>query len=409
MTVLESIVDGIVDIRAHKGRTALQTIGVVLGVASVVTVLALVDSGRRKSLEFFSEIGGLRKLLVVNAPVRDVSKSALQLSSVGLTYDDALALRTVEHVAWVDPVVITRVLATRPDYQKEWNVDGVTPDYAMVYKFHPARGRFLIQDDLKGAGRVCVLGDTAARQIFGSEDPLGRTLYMDGTGFTVVGILQRKEYFFDRGRSNALEWMNRKIFVPLTTAHRRFLGDEQRRVNFINAVVEKAAFAPKASADIRALLLRRHRGVADFEVWDRAERLQEQEQRTRMLDIVFLAAGAVSLVVGGIVIMNILLASFQERVREVGVRKALGANGLHIAAQFLVESVLVTLLGGAAGVLLGFAFTAQVSILIDQPAVITPDMALVGFVTAVVVGVFFGFYPAVKAARLNPVDALRYE
>ena len=128
-----------------------------------------------------------------------------------------------------------------------------------------------------------------------------------------------------------------------------------------------------------------------------------------MLNVVFLAAGATSLLVGGIVIMNILLASFQERVREVGVRKALGAGSLQITIQFLVESVMVTLLGGGLGLLLGFVFTAAVTSLINQPAVITPRMALVGFVTSTAVGLFFGFYPAVKAARLNPVEALRYE
>ena len=409
MTLLESVVDGIVDIQAHKGRTMLQAVGVILGVASVVTTMALADSGRRRSMEFFAETGGLRKVLIVNQPARNEVKTALQLSNVGLTYEDAVALRTVSGVTQVDPIANARVLVSRGDYQKEWNLDGVTPDYQTVYKFYPGSGRFITQDDLANASRVCVLGETAARTFFGSDDPIGKTLFLDGVGMTVVGVMQRKEYLFNRGNFNALEWMNRKVFVPITAVHKRFTGDADRKVSYVNTMIDKPDNIKKTADEIRAVLKRRHRGIVDFEVWDRASRLEQNQQQNQMLNTVFMLAGAVSLLVGGIVIMNILLASFQERVREVGVRKALGANGLHIMAQFLVESVLVTLLGGALGLVLGFGFTQAVAALIDQPAVITTQMAMMGFLTSVTAGIFFGFYPAVKAARLNPVEALRYE
>ena len=409
MTIVESVIDGIVDIKAHKGRTLLQTVGVILGVASVVTVMALVDSGGRRMKEFFSEIGGLRKMLVVNKPVADLSKTAMQLSNVGLTYEDAVAMRSIEHVTHVDPIAINTMLVTRGEFQEEHDIDGVTPDYQMVYKFYPAVGRYISEDDLMSASRVCVLGDTAARRIFGNDEALGKTIFINGVGVTVIGVMQRKEYFFDDGDRNALEWMNRKIFVPITAMHKRYMGDTDKKVSFINAIVDKPDNNAKATQDIQALLSRRHRGVVDFEVMDRSARMAEQQQRNQMLNVVFLAAGATSLLVGGIVIMNILLASFQERVREVGVRKALGAGSLQITIQFLVESVMVTLLGGGLGLLLGFVFTAAVTSLINQPAVITPRMALVGFITSTAVGLFFGFYPAVKAARLNPVEALRYE
>ena len=409
MTIVESVIDGVVDIKAHKGRTFLQTVGVILGVASVVTVMALVDSGSRRMKDFFSEIGGLRKLLVVNHPLDDLTKTAVQLSNVGLTYQDAVALRSIEHVTNVDPIASNTMLVTRGDFQEDLDVDGVTPDYQMVYKFYPATGRYISEDDLVSASRVCVLGDSTARRIFGNDDPLGKTVFISGVGVTVIGVMQRKEYFFDDGNRNALEWMNLKIFVPITAMHKRFTGDPDRKVAYINAIVDKPENNAKATKEIQAILARRHRGVVDFEVMDRSVRMAEQQQRNQMLNAVFLAAGATSLLVGGIVIMNILLASFQERVREVGVRKALGAGSLQITIQFLVESVLVTLLGGGLGLLLGFVFTAAVTSLINQPAVITPRMALVGFVTSTAVGLFFGFYPAVKAARLNPVEALRYE
>jgi putative ABC transport system permease protein len=294
-------------------------------------------------------------------------------------------------------------------YLKRNPINGVTPDYQSVYKFYPARGRFLSEGDMGSMARVAVLGDTAARNFFGNEEPLGKTLYIADIGFTVVGVLQRKEFFFDEGNNNALEWMNRQTYVPLTAMYSRFSGDTQKRVSYVNIMVDKAEHIQKSAEAVKALLYRRHGGVEDFELVNRADRLKRQEEQGRTFNFTFLAAGIVSLVVGGIVIMNIMLASYQERIREVGVRKALGARGSDIAAQFLVESILVTSIGGVVGLAVGIGFAKAISALLSRPAIITPKMAVVSVVTSVAVGLFFGLYPALRAARLNPVEALRYE
>jgi putative ABC transport system permease protein len=164
-----------------------------------------------------------------------------------------------------------------------------------------------------------------------------------------------------------------------------------------------------ATEEVKTILRRAHGGVEDFQVFNRAAFMQQMDQQNRIYDVTFLVCGAISLLVGGIVIMNILLASFNERIREVGTRKALGATGLNIMAQFLVESVVVTILGGVLGLGLGVGFTAAMSTLIQQPVVMTPRIMALGLFFAVGVGIFFGFYPAVRAARLNPIEALRYE
>jgi putative ABC transport system permease protein len=174
-------------------------------------------------------------------------------------------------------------------------------------------------------------------------------------------------------------------------------------------MVDKAEHIQKSAEAVKALLYRRHGGVEDFELVNRADRLKRQEEQGRTFNFTFLAAGIVSLVVGGIVIMNIMLASYQERIREVGIRKALGARGSDIAAQFLVESILVTSIGGVVGLAVGIGFAKAISALLSRPAIITPEMAVVSVVTSVAVGLFFGLYPALRAARLNPVEALRYE
>jgi len=410
MTVHESVIDGLVDVRTHKVRTLLQTLGVILGVASLVAVQGLVDSGKRQAMNFFSEFGGLTKILVVNRQSKETLVTARQLASDGLTWDDARAIKEeVPYAVQVDPIAEQDLPIRYGDYERVNEVTGATPDYTAVYKFYPARGRFLISDDLASQARVCVLGDTAARLYFGNEDPLGKVLTIGDVGFRVVGIMNRKEFYFGKGDHNALEWMNRQTFIPLSALISRFTGDTRKRVRYVNVVVDKVANNPKAAEAIKTVLLRRHAGVEDFEVINRAERLQQRVEQNRIFDIVFLVSGIVSLVVGGIVIMNIMLASFQERIREVGIRKAMGARAGDIAVQFLVESILVTSIGGALGLILGVVFAQAISALLGQPAIITAKMALIGVVASVTVGLFFGLYPAVKASRLNPVEALRYE
>ena len=410
MMVHESIVDGLTDVRTHKLRTFLQTLGVVLGVGSLVAVQGLVDAGRRQSMAFFAEVGGLTKLLVVNKPPKETIVTARQLASVGLTWDDAVAIKQeIGFARLVDPISYSRQMISYGDYKKRRDLLGGTPDYTAVYKFYPARGRFVTEDDMRSQARVVVLGDTAAKTYFGNEDPLGKTLFIGETGFTVVGIMRRKEFYFGEGNHNALEWMNRLTIVPLTSLYARFTGDTDKKVSFINVVIDKVQNNPKAAEAIKALMYRRHGGVLDFEVFNRSERMKEQEERSKLFDIIFLSAGIVSLLVGGIVIMNIMLASFQERIREVGVRKAIGARGTDIAIQFLVEAILVTSIGGAVGLVLGIGFAQGITLLLGRPTIITFRMALIAVVASVGTGLFFGLYPSLKAARLNPVEALRYE
>jgi putative ABC transport system permease protein len=190
----------------------------------------------------------------------------------------------------------------------------------------------------------------------------------------------------------------------------RINGDRQsQRVAYINVQVREVGLMDQAMDEVTTIVKRAHEGVKDFEVFNRQSFMRQMEEQNQIYDITFLVCGTISLLVGGIVIMNILLASFNERVREVGTRKALGATGPNIMAQFLVESVVITIAGGLVGLVLGAFFTSVMSDLIQQPVVLSPRIAVIGLSFAVVVGVVFGFYPAVKAARLNPIEALRYE
>ncbi|MCU0241217.1 MAG: ABC transporter permease [Vicinamibacteria bacterium] len=406
----ESVLDGVIDIGSHKTRTLLQAVGIVLGVASVVATAGLIDGGKKRMEDFFDKTGGVRKLYVGNKDTRGLTMSAAQKKSKGLTYEDAAWLiREAKTLELVEPIMERQEQVRRLDFDKRLNIQGTSPAYEAMYDFHAAEGRFLTADDLAQSNKVVVLGSTRREEIFGGRPAVGSTLTIAGSAYTVVGVMERKEFYF-RNTHNGLEWMNRQIFIPITTMINRLSGDRQtQRIAYMNLLVRERGLMNEAEGEITRILTRAHGGVADFEIQNRAERMRQQEEQGRIYDITFLVCGAISLLVGGIVIMNILLASFNERVREVGTRKAIGATGLNIMAQFLVESVVVTILGGLLGVALGAGFTQVMSSLIDQPVVLTMKNAVTGLSFAVAVGIFFGFYPAIKAARLNPIEALRYE
>jgi ABC-type antimicrobial peptide transport system permease subunit len=411
MSLWESVRDGVVDINANRSRSLLQTVGIVLGVASVVATFGLIDGGRRKGQEFWDRTGGVRKMFIRDLDAREIKQNAQQKKSKGLRYDDALALqREASLVELVEPTMERPELVKASGFEKRIDVSGATPNYEALYDFHPAEGRFLTQEDLARSAKVVVLGSTRREELFGGREAIGQLVSIGGARYTVVGVMERKEFYWNSANSNNLEWMNRFVFVPVTSMITRMVGDrESQKVAYINVQVRDVKDMDKAQEQVSDVLRRSHGGVVDFQVFNRKAFMRQQEQQGRIYDVTFLTCGAISLLVGGIVIMNILLASFNERVREVGTRKALGATGLNILAQFLVESVVVTIFGGVLGLGLGVGFTQAMSALIQQPVVLTPQIMLLGLSFAVGVGIFFGFYPAIRAARLNPIEALRYE
>jgi ABC-type antimicrobial peptide transport system permease subunit len=410
-SVWESVIDGVVDMNSHRTRSALQLVGIVLGVASVVATFGLIDGGRQQVMAFFDQTGGVRKMLIRDKEVREVVQTAAEKSSKGLTYEDAVVLgREAKLIELVEPTVQRNELVKGHGYEKTLEISGATSAYEHMYDFHPAEGRFLTAEDVSGSAKVVVLGSQRREEIFGARPALGQALSIAGRTYTVVGVMRKKEFFFNEADGNALDWMNRFVFVPATTMLNRMSGDRAaQKIAYMNVQVRDIKDMDKAMEEVATILRRTHGGVDDVEIVNRKARMEQMEQQGRIYDVTFMVCGAISLLVGGIVIMNILLASFNERVREVGTRKALGATGLNIMAQFLVESVVVTLMGGVLGVMLGAGFTRAISHLIQQPVVLSPTMILAGLSFSVVVGIFFGFYPAVKAARLNPIQALRYE
>lgn len=410
-TLWESLVDGVVDINSHRMRSFLQLVGIILGVASVVATFGLIDGGKQQLTQFFDETGGVRKMRIDNKQTEKAVQSAAEKHSKGLTYDDAVSLeREGSLLEVVEPTINREELVKAPGFEKTIEISGDSPAYEPMYNFHPAEGRFITAEDMAESSKVVVLGSTRREELFGARPAIGSILSIAGTTYTVVGVMERKEFYFNSANDNELEWMNKLILIPVTTLMNRMSGDRRlQRVAYLNVQVRDVKDMDAAMNQVGTVLRRDHGGVDDFQIVNRAHTMAQMEEEGRIYDVTFLVCGTISLLVGGIVIMNILLASFNERVREVGTRKALGATGLSIMAQFLVESVVVTIIGGLLGVALGASFTKVMSDLIQQPVVLSPRIVLLGLSFSVVVGIFFGFYPAVKAARLNPIEALRYE
>jgi putative ABC transport system permease protein len=410
MNFLEVLSDGFADVRANAGRTALQTLGVVLGVASVVATMGLTAGGKAQSMQYFTQSGGILKVLVWSKPVTSVHASARERASRGLTLEDVDAIRaSIPGFDLVEPELSQRLQVSSARLTRTYEVSGVGPLYAAINDLRLESGRFITDEDMLTSAAVCVLGADRARDFFGGENPVGKQLRIGDHLYRVAGVQPYREFYWNRSDTyNALGWMNEMILVPVTTLQSRQVGVTDHKVGQIVLHLASVEQADKAVPALRRLLLAHH-GAEDFEVYARKERMEQMNRNGQVYDIAFRVCGLISLLVGGIVLANILMASFTERMREVGIRKALGAKGWQIAVQFLLEATIVTGLGGATGLALGVGFVHVMGNMLDQPAALTPAMVAAAVVSATTVGLVFGLYPAVKAARLDPVVALRYE
>ncbi len=409
MLILEAIIDGIRDMKDHLGRTLLQLFGIILGAGSIVATFSLSIAGKEAAMKFYRLSGGVERIWIGDKETGNITLDAKALASKGLTYADAVALRReAKEIDLVSPVSEKSMVVRYGQLEKSRNVMGVVPAYSPISFFKVEHGRFITDHDLATAARVVVLGTTRAQEFFGSENPLGKTMTIDGAGYLVVGVMEEKYFSFGNGR-NALRWMNRFMYMPITTMMTRSGQPlQQGKMSFMHARMKDIGRHREAVAEIESILLRQH-GVKDFQVFSRVANLARNESEGKMYDVTFMICGLISLLVGGIVIMNIQLASFNERVREIGTRKAVGATPAQIFFQMLTESVIVSVFGGIIGIVAGKFFTDGISALTRNPAAITPATAMTAVIFAAGTGLLFGMYPAIRASRLNPIEALRTE
>ena len=407
MNLLAIIGEALRALRLNRLRTGLTMLGMIIGVAAVVLMLSIGQGAQTTVNQAIASMGSNLFIVMPGA----TSSGAMRQSTGSvqtLTIGDAQAVASLPSIKAVAPIITGTAQLNFGANNWSTVVTGVTPDYFKVRNWSTEDGEVFSDTDLRSAARVVVLGQVTAKNLFGDEDPTGKTIRIKSSPFLVTGVLAAKGQSLD-GRDQ-----DDSVFIPLTTGQRQIFGSQfPGTIRFMMVQGKSAEAMEEAEIEINQLLRQRHRLVEgtdnDFTVRNMAALAAVATGAAKVMSLMLGAIASVSLLVGGIGIMNIMLVSVTERTREIGIRMAIGANRRAILTQFLLEALVICILGGLAGVALGISGAWAVSRAADMVVVITLGMVGLAFFFASAVGIFFGFYPARKAAAMRPVEALRYE
>lgn len=401
-----------VEIRQNFGRSILQALGVMLGVAAVLGGFSITDSQRRRADELFSKIGGLDKLNVQpTALAVDSNPSALQAANLGLRAEDAddgtrLNEKSIQGVS-LRKFATARIRSPHAD--EERRITGVAGDFFALEGYSIEHGRLISAQDVESAAAVAVLGSEAAKTFFPDGNAVGKTLRTGNVPVLVVGVLSEKVFRFREGQRNMFRWRNRIVAVPSSLVARRMQGDAYQRLDRVTFRIPDLSsmsdFANQLTQTIRA----NHRQQQDFRLDDVAARIRRQRSQGNVYNVIFMLSGFLSLIGGGIVNVNIQMASLKDRVREVGVKMAIGASPAEIFKSFLTEALLLTTLGSLAGLLVGVGLSKMITASLGIPLFMNAVSFVSAFLLATAFGFVFALFPAWKASRLSPMEALRYE
>ena len=395
-------IDGMI---TNKMRTFLTLLGIIIGVAAVIAMISLGMGVKAQIKENISSLGS--NLLIISPGGRTSSGARLASGTgVRLTYDDAKAIeKNVNGIEYVAPSVSSSYQLVVGNQNWTANVEGTTPNVIDIRSFKIEEGRMFTDKDLDSRARVAVIGQTIVDNLFPDGDPVGKIVRINKAPFKVVGILGVK------GQSANGQDQDDVVYIPLTTAQQRMMG-----ITYLNRITVQAQnedVINDAQADIETLLRNRHKvkdgGDDDFTVRNLAALMDTMMETANTITLLLGNIAAISLLVGGIGIMNIMLVSVTERTREIGIRKAIGATFSNILLQFLIEAMVVSVSGGLVGIVLGIGAAYAITSVFGWQTVISPLSIGASFGITVVIGLFFGIYPARKAALLDPIDALRYE
>jgi putative ABC transport system permease protein len=391
----------------NKMRAALTMLGIIIGVSAVI---AMVSIGQGASASVQAQIDSIgTNLLFVSAGAQNVGGVRSGTGDTGtntLTVDDLEAIkREVPSVSMVTPSVNTRGQLIAGNQNWNTSLQGVSEQYPDVRKWQIQSGTFFTDADVRTAARVIVIGQTLADTLYPGADPVGQTIRVSNLPFRVVGVMAAK------GQDPQGRDQDDIAFAPYTTVQKKVLGRDRIQIAYVSAISQDATYT--AQSQITDLLRQRHKLAAsepdDFTVRNMTDIAEAANETSRTMTILLACIAGVSLLVGGIGIMNIMLVSVTERTREIGIRMAIGARSSAVRSQFLIESIVLSLTGGTVGIILGVVLSLAIPAMLGWPTLVSM-MAIVGSVIfSGAVGIFFGYYPARKAAALDPIEALRYE
>jgi len=392
---------------ANRLRTFLTMLGMVIGVGAVILMLAIGQGAQYQVDQSIASMGS-NLFIVLSGSTTSGGARMGGGAAPTLTLGDAQAIAELPSIAAVAPTVPGTAQVIYEQNNWSTQVNGSTPSYLQVRSWGLAAGYMFTDSDVRAATRVAILGQTVVKNLFGDEDPVGKTIRIKQSPYIVTGVLAAKGQSLD-GRDQ-----DDTILIPVTTAQRKLFGSQfQGSVRFMMVEADSAQAMPAAERAMNELLRQRHHlqeGTDDdFSVRNLTALANAAAATARVMSLMLGAIASISLLVGGIGIMNIMLVSVTERTREIGIRMAVGARRRDILAQFLLEAVIISIAGCLAGVLLGVGGAVLINGVADTTVVITLSSIILAFAVAAGVGIFFGFYPANKAARLNPIEALRYQ
>jgi len=405
---------GLDNLRAHKLRSLLTMLGMIFGVAAVVAMLSIGAGAQQEVMAFIEQLG-VRNLIV---EAREASNweglQKIRKISPGLTFQDLRVIEAnLEGIAastarkrFTSPKLLPRPQGDPPA------VYGVATGYVAIANLQVVTGRFFDDAETRAGAAIAVLGEAAAASLFGADDPVGRHVKINDQWFQVVGVAGPQLTVQAEVAGLPAQDRNNLIYVPLYAAIFRLEDGQSQYKDEIDGIylqLRSSAGIPAAATLLRGLLNGSHGDAGDFTIVSPAELLAEQRRTQRIFEMVMVAIASISLLVGGIGIMNIMLASVMERTREIGVRRAIGAKRRDVIRQFLIETTIISLAGGVMGVLLGVGLSQMIGYLAGWSTIVTTWSIVLAFVVSVAIGLVFGLYPAVRAAGLDPVKALHYE
>ena len=414
MILLSDLGQAVANLRAQKTRTLLTALGIVFGVGSVIGMLAIGSGAKEESLRFIEQLG-VRNILVDTRQA--LSQEELQQrrrSSPGLSARDVRILRTnVESIEALSErrSIHPRTVLPKPSRDVP-ELYGVRPSYSVIHSLHLASGKFFNDTDDERSATVCVLGETAKVSLLGYDPAVGKYIKLNDTWLEVVGVLQEQIMAGSQSSGGAMQDVNNIIYVPLNTMQYRFWDQSANLRDELDGVemrLKPGADSVEVANVVTAVLNSTHHNTEDFTVTIPAALLAQQQRTQTIFTYVMVAIAAISLLVGGIGIMNIVLATVMERTKEIGVRRATGARRFDILRQFLTESVLISVGGGVLGIGFGFFLAWLIARTADWKTIVTTASVVIAFGVSVFVGVVFGIYPAMKASQISPIEALRYE
>ena len=410
MTYLDSLVAALGAIRTNVMRSVLTALGIIIGVAAVIIMVA-VGAGAQSKVDNLIKSLGSNLVLVLPGTTTSGGARGARGSRPTITEDDAIAIQNeLDSVHVTAPIVRGGGQLIYGNQNWSTVIYGVTPEFQIAKEWKLNGGRWFNRDEVKSAAKVALVGETIIENLFQGVSPVGENIRIKRIPFKIIGTLAGK------GETPMGTDQDDAVLVPLSTAKKRLLGGRRLKGKLVNIMFVKSYTADGVDETMRGmtnLLRQRHRiqpgQPDDFFVRNLSQMLQTRADSSRIMTLLLAAVASVSLIVGGIGIMNIMLVSVTERTKEIGLRMAVGANGKDILLQFLIEAVTLSLIGGVIGTILGLLGSVGIATLGGWPVIIQINSVFLAFGFAAAVGIFFGFYPARKAARLDPIEALRYE